>query len=112
MDIRPVRPAMEGSLRGLFWSPKADRLFVVSWNSETKASCLSALDMKVKTQLWSVTTDLTGGWCMTPDGKSVVLITQAKGEKAPAVARRFDAASGKEVATRKCRSCVAFTIST
>ncbi|MEO2092272.1 MAG: hypothetical protein ABGY75_22685 [Gemmataceae bacterium] len=98
-DIRLNQPEKEGSQRDILWSPGADRLFVIGWYSDRKASWLTAIDRKARKQLWSVGTDLVGGWGVTPDGKTVFVFTRVDEEKAPAVARRFDAATGNATAT-------------
>ena len=98
-DIRDFRPAKEGRDYGVGWSPKADRLFVVTWVDEFKDACVTALDVTAAKQLWTKPTDAPRGWCVSPNGKSFVIVTQARGiENAPAVARRWDADTGKELA--------------
>ncbi len=98
-DIRDFRPAKEGRDYGVVWSPKADRLFVVTWVDEFKGACVTVLDVTAAKQLWTKPTDAPRGWCVSPDGKSFVVVTQARGiENAPAAARRWDADTGKELA--------------
>ena len=97
-DFPPFRPAQKEWATAIVWSAKGDRAYLITHGSEFKSCSLAAFDVAKKVQLWSITTDNIGGWCVPPDGKSVVIVTQkGKDEKAVVHARRLDAKTGKEL---------------
>lgn len=94
IDIRPFEPKAPGFTHQFIWSPTADRLFVLTGATD-QFRCLTALDITLKKQLWSIATDAIGGWFVAPDGKAVVVVTQ-KGNGETVYARRLDTKTGEE----------------
>lgn len=94
IDLPPLKLAeweFPGTVR---WSPAADRLFLSSTKDAAEAR-LTAVDVVAGKQLWSVETDPIGEWCVSPDGKWVVAVTERKGGFT--YARKLDAKTGKEL---------------
>lgn len=94
IDLPPLKRVeweFPGTVR---WSPAADRLFLSSTKDGAEVR-LTAVDVATQKELWSVETDPIGEWCVAPDGKSVVIVTQKKGGFS--YARKLDAKTGKEL---------------
>lgn len=105
-DLPARNPAKEGYVTELVWSPTADCLFIYSGDAfRQKDHCLTALDVSKKEQRWSVVVENLIGWCVHPDGQSLVVVTQERKAKT-ASARRLDAKTGKEVAAVEVPSMV------